>query len=67
MYTLTQQMGDTAGMVVRQLLAQFFKRLHKRATYHRCVANASGAPSIQDPDVHFPDVRLAVQCRLSLL
>ncbi|CAH0486823.1 unnamed protein product [Peronospora farinosa] len=32
MYTIAQQMGDTAGMVVRELLAQLFKRLHKRAT-----------------------------------
>eukprot|EP00644_Phytophthora_capsici_P009914 jgi/Phyca11/529155/estExt2_fgenesh1_pm.C_PHYCAscaffold_390039 len=30
MYTLSQQMGDTAGIVVRELLAQLFKRLHKR-------------------------------------
>ncbi|KUF91669.1 cGMP-dependent protein kinase [Phytophthora nicotianae] len=32
MYTLAQQMGDTAGIVVRELLAQLFKRLHKRAS-----------------------------------
>ncbi|KAG6616381.1 Nucleolar protein [Phytophthora cinnamomi] len=32
MYTLAQQMGDTAGVVVRELLAQLFKRLHKRAS-----------------------------------
>ncbi|OWZ24060.1 Nucleolar protein [Phytophthora megakarya] len=32
MYTLGQQMGDTAGIVVRELLAQLFKRLHKRAS-----------------------------------
>ncbi|KAG7387705.1 nucleolar complex protein 14 [Phytophthora pseudosyringae] len=32
MYTLAQQMGDTAGVVARELLAQLFKRLHKRAS-----------------------------------
>ncbi|KAE9035710.1 hypothetical protein PR003_g8606 [Phytophthora rubi] len=32
MYTLAQQMADTAGVVVRELLAQLFKRLHKRAS-----------------------------------
>ncbi|GMF26175.1 unnamed protein product [Phytophthora lilii] len=32
MYTLAQQMGDTAGIVARELLAQLFKRLHKRAS-----------------------------------
>ncbi|KAK1940987.1 putative nucleolar complex protein 14 [Phytophthora citrophthora] len=32
MYALTQQMGDTAGIVVRELLVQLFKRLHKRAS-----------------------------------
>ncbi|KAG2786440.1 hypothetical protein PC129_g1564 [Phytophthora cactorum] len=32
MYTLAQQMGDTAGIVVRELLVQLFKRLHKRAS-----------------------------------
>ncbi|KAG7399595.1 nucleolar complex protein 14 [Phytophthora boehmeriae] len=31
MYTLSQQMGDTAGIISRELLAQLFKRLHKRA------------------------------------
>ncbi|KAJ8531823.1 hypothetical protein ON010_g14139 [Phytophthora cinnamomi] len=34
MYTLAQQMGDTAGVVVRELLAQLFKRLHKRTDLH---------------------------------
>ncbi|RLN46436.1 hypothetical protein BBJ28_00008403 [Nothophytophthora sp. Chile5] len=32
MYTLAQQMGDAAGVVVRELLAQLFKRLHKKAS-----------------------------------
>ncbi|CAI5721107.1 unnamed protein product [Peronospora destructor] len=32
MYTIAQQMGDTAAMVVRELLAQLYRRLHKRAT-----------------------------------
>ncbi|CEG47068.1 nucleolar protein [Plasmopara halstedii] len=30
MYTLAQEMGDTAAVVIRELLAQLFKRLHKR-------------------------------------
>ncbi|CAI5737604.1 unnamed protein product [Hyaloperonospora brassicae] len=32
MYTLAQQMGDSAGVVVRQVLAQLHKRLHKRTS-----------------------------------
>uniref|UniRef100_M4C1W9 Nucleolar protein 14 n=1 Tax=Hyaloperonospora arabidopsidis (strain Emoy2) TaxID=559515 RepID=M4C1W9_HYAAE len=32
MYTLAQQMGDTAGIVARELLAQLYKRLHKRTS-----------------------------------
>ncbi|KAI9919443.1 hypothetical protein PsorP6_017668 [Peronosclerospora sorghi] len=32
MFTVAQEMGDTVGIVVRELLAQLFKRLHKRAT-----------------------------------
>ncbi|RLN53446.1 hypothetical protein BBJ29_007029 [Phytophthora kernoviae] len=31
LYTLSQQMGDTAGIISRELLSQLFKRLHKRA------------------------------------
>jgi nucleolar protein 14 len=32
MYALAQQMSDTAGIVIRELLVQLFKRLHKRAS-----------------------------------
>ncbi|CAH0514882.1 unnamed protein product [Peronospora belbahrii] len=32
MYTLAQEMSETAGIVARELLRQLFKRLHKRAS-----------------------------------